>query len=234
MCLSFRRSIPLNFESFQKSNSTKVREPLSSRLLGNGNVRLKALSHLEKPMPWYKTTTYNTMHSKSSKENTCKLIPIKNHVVAAWSYLSCLIFASSCLLYLSCSKDFLWMRPIFSSFSIIFLHFPPHMQPVTFQLHFLLISIIFINKWTENSIFPFQSLIHFLCRFPWPFITKWTPTLGYISQLSAWNKFPINHGYYFLTFLTGNFHQRCYTFIHRYGWKGTHYISLLIVGPRRK
>ena len=43
------------------------------------------------------------------------------------------------------------MRPLFSSFSIIFLQYPPHMQPVTFHLHFLLISIIFINEIPINA-----------------------------------------------------------------------------------
>ena len=82
----------------------------------------------------------------------------------------------------------LLMRPLFSSFSIsflhfpphmqpmtfhllfllisiIFLHFPPHMQPVTFQLYFLLISIIFINKCAK---IPHASpnLSHCFCQFP--------------------------------------------------------------------
>ena len=64
------------------------------------------------------------------------------------------------------SEALLWMRPLFSSFSIIFLHFTPHMKPVTFHLLFLLISIISINKCAKNDIFPFQSLIHFLFQFP--------------------------------------------------------------------
>ena len=56
------------------------------------------------------------------------------------------------------------MRSLISSFSIIFLHFPPHMQHVTFHLTFLLISFIFINKCAKNSILPFQSLFHFLSQ----------------------------------------------------------------------
>ena len=63
-------------------------------------------------------------------------------------------------------KPFLSIIPLFSSFLIIFLQFLPHMQPMTFHLPFLLISIIFINKCAKNSTFPFQILFHCLCQFP--------------------------------------------------------------------
>ena len=55
------------------------------------------------------------------------------------------------------SQAFLLMRPLFSSFSVIFLHFPPHMKPVTFHLPFLLISIIFINKCAKNTFCLFNA-----------------------------------------------------------------------------
>ena len=56
------------------------------------------------------------------------------------------------------SEAFLSMRPLFSSNLIIFIQLPPHMKHVTFQLPFLLISIIFINKCSNNTILTFQSL----------------------------------------------------------------------------
>ena len=56
------------------------------------------------------------------------------------------------------SEAFLWMRPLFSSFHIIFLQFPPHRQPATFHLPFLLISIIFINKCAKISFFLSKAL----------------------------------------------------------------------------
>jgi len=42
--------------------------------------------------------------------------------------------------------------------SVIFLHFPPHMQPMTFRLPLLLISISFINKWAKIPFFLSKSL----------------------------------------------------------------------------
>ena len=39
-----------------------------------------------------------------------------------------------------------------------FLHFPPHMQPVTFYLPFLLIFTILINKCVKNTFFFFNDL----------------------------------------------------------------------------
>ena len=78
---------------------------------------------------------------------------------------------------------------LFSSFSIMFLHFHPHIQPVIFHLHFLLFSIIFINKCAKNTIAspkpqPFPLPIFFshnnLTEHP----------LGFFTQNSTWNKCP--------------------------------------------
>ena len=57
------------------------------------------------------------------------------------SSLSTLVLVSSSVCVSSSSsssplESFLLMRHLFSSFSIIFLQFPPHMQPVTFHLPF--------------------------------------------------------------------------------------------------
>jgi len=89
------------------------------------------------------------------------------------------------------------MRPLFSSFSIIFLHFPPHMQPVTFHLPFLLISIIFINKCAK---IPFNALAIVFSNF----LSHKQPNkhpLGCLSQHSAWNKCPSHPWLFFLTLL---------------------------------
>ena len=101
------------------------------------------------------------------------------------------------------------MRPLFYSFSIIFLQFPPHMQPVTFHLHFLLISIIFINKCAKIPFFLFNSLANAFANF----LSHKQPNehpLGCLSQHSTWNKCPSHLWLLFLTFVTWNFHQGCY------------------------
>ena len=56
------------------------------------------------------------------------------------------------------SEAFLLMWLLFSSFSIIFLQFPPHMQLVIFQLPFLLNFIILINKYVQKYFFLFNAL----------------------------------------------------------------------------
>jgi len=104
------------------------------------------------------------------------------------------------------SKAFLWMRPLFSSFSIIFLRFPPHMQLVTFHLIFLLISIIFINKCAKM---PHKALAIAFANF----LSHKQPNehpLGCLAQRLAWNKCPSHPWLLFLTFITWNFHQGCY------------------------
>ena len=55
------------------------------------------------------------------------------------------------------SEAFLSIKPLFSSFSIIFLQFPPHIQPMTFHLPFLLFSFIFINKCAKMPFCLFNS-----------------------------------------------------------------------------
>ena len=60
------------------------------------------------------------------------------------------------------SKSFLLMRPLFFQFPLFSLIFPPHMQPVTFHLNFLLISIISINKLTKMSFFLSKPSTNFL------------------------------------------------------------------------
>ena len=97
------------------------------------------------------------------------------------------------------------MRPLFSSFSIIFLHFPLHMQHMTFHLLFLLISFIFINKCAKIAFFPFNAFANFLSH-----KQPNEHPVGCISQNSTWNKCPIHMWLSFLTFITWNFHQDCY------------------------
>jgi len=89
------------------------------------------------------------------------------------------------------------MRPLFSSVSITFLHFPPNMQPMTFHLLFLLISIIFMNKCAKNAIFPFQILSHFLSHKKPNEHPLGCPTEDFTS-----NKCPIHPWLLFLTFIT--------------------------------
>ena len=101
------------------------------------------------------------------------------------------------------------LKSFFMDEASIFLHFPPHMQPMTFHLLFLLISIIFINKCAKNAFFPFNALsiafVNFLSH-----KQQNEHPLGCHSQHSTWNKCPIHSWSLFLTFITWNFHQGCY------------------------
>lgn len=94
--------------------------------------------------------------------------------------------------------------------SIFFIfHYFPHMQPVTFHVLFLLISIIFINKCAKM---PFNDLSFAFSNF----LSHKQPNehpLGCLAQHSTWNKCPIHQWLLFLTFITWNFHQGCYTII---------------------
>ena len=122
------------------------------------------------------------------------------------------------------------MRPLFSSFSIsflhflphiqsmtfhllfllistIFLHFPPHMQPVTFYLPFLLISIIFINRCAKIPLCLFNALALAFANF----LSHKQPNehpLGCLAHHLVWNMYPIIRGIYI--FFTSNFHKGCY------------------------
>jgi len=99
-------------------------------------------------------------------------------------------------------EAFLCMRPLFSSFSFIFLHFPPYMQPVTFHLLLLLISTIFINKCAKIPFFLFNALAIAFANF----LNHKQPNenpLGCPAHHSAWNTCPIIHGIYI--FLHGIF-----------------------------
>ena len=100
------------------------------------------------------------------------------------------------------SEAFLLMRPLLYSFSIIFLQFPSHMQPMTFHLPFLLISIIFIN---ECAKIPFCLLNALLISFV-NFLNHKEPNehpSGCFPHHLAWNTCPIICGIYI--FLHGIF-----------------------------
>ena len=88
--------------------------------------------------------------------------------------------------------------------SIIFIHCPPHMQLVTFQLLFILISIIFINKCAKIPFFLFNNLAIAFSNF----INQKQPNgppLGCHAQHLAWNKCPILSWLLLLSLLHGIF-----------------------------
>jgi len=104
------------------------------------------------------------------------------------------------------------MQPItfhllFLQISIISIHFPPHMQPVTFYLPFLLISITFINKCAKIPLCLFNVLA---IAFANLLIHKHPNEhpLGCLSHHSSWNKCPIICGIYIL--FTWNLYKGCY------------------------
>ena len=105
-------------------------------------------------------------------------------------------------------SNFLLMMPLFSSFPIIFFHFPPHMQLVTFHHPFLLFSIIFTNKMPINASCLSKAFSHFHNHL---LITSDLHHYVFAQHL-AWNTCPMTLFIIFpsLSFITSNFHQGCY------------------------